>query len=163
MRPGGIPDAVTKILKMDLTYRLIEDSEGFEAFRALLKSSNLPADDLDFKKDLLVGYFEGNILVGTGGLEVYDSYGLLRSLSVKLGIRGKSVGTNITEYLIDEAKRKRLKAIYLLTETARGFFLKRGFTDIPRDSVPEPLKASSEFSQVCPTSATAMVLDISRE
>jgi amino-acid N-acetyltransferase len=148
---------------MDLTYRLIEDAESFEAFRSLLKASNLPADDLNFNKDLLVGYFEGNILVGTGGLEVYGDYGLLRSLSVKLGIRGKSVGTNITEYLIDEAKRRKLKAIFLLTETARGFFIKRGFTDVPRDSVPDPLKASSEFSHVCPTSATAMVLDLTRD
>lgn len=145
---------------MELTYKLIDDAESFEAFRSLLKASNLPADDLNFNKDLLVGYFEGNVLVGTGGLEVYGEFGLLRSLSVKLGIRGKSVGTNITEYLIDEAKRKKLKAIYLLTETARGFFLRLGFNDVPRDSVPEPLKASSEFSHVCPTSASAMMLDI---
>jgi amino-acid N-acetyltransferase len=145
---------------MDLTYRLIDDAESFEAFRTLLKASSLPVDDLNFNKDLLVGYFEGNILVGTGGLEVYGDYGLLRSLSVKLGIRGKSVGTNITEYLIDEAKRKKLKAIYLLTETARGFFQKMGFQDIPRDTVPEPLKASSEFSHICGNSAVAMVLDL---
>ena len=145
---------------MELTYKLIDDAESFEAFRSLLKASNLPADDLNFNKDLLVGYFEGNVLVGTGGLEVYGEFGLLRSLSVKLGIRGKSVGTHITEYLIDEAKRKKLKAIYLLTETARGFFLRLGFNDVPRDSVPEPLKASSEFSHVCPTSASAMMLDI---
>ena len=143
---------------MELTYKLIEDAESFEAFRSMLKASNLPADDLNFNKDLLVGYFEGNVLVGTGGLEVYGQFGLLRSLSVKLGIRGKSVGTNITEYLIDEAKRRKLKAIYLLTETARGFFLRLGFNDVPRDSVPEPLKASSEFSHVCPTTATAMML-----
>jgi amino-acid N-acetyltransferase len=146
---------------MDLTYRLIDDAKSFEAFRSLLKASNLPADDLNFNKDLLVGYFEGNVLVGTGGLEVYGDYGLLRSLSVKLGIRGKSVGSNLTEYLIEEAKLRKLKAIYLLTESARGFFQKHGFTDIPRDSVPEPLKVSSEFANVCPATATAMVLDIS--
>ena len=145
---------------MDLTYRLIDDETSFEKFRSLLKSSNLPADDLNFNKDLLVGYFEGDALVGTGGLEVYGEYGLLRSLSVKLGIRGKSVGTNITEYLIDEARERKLKAIYLLTENAHGFFQKRGFIDIPRDSVPEPLKASSEFSHVCSPSASAMVLDL---
>jgi amino-acid N-acetyltransferase len=145
---------------MDLTYRLIDDAESFEAFRSLLKASNLPADDLNFNKDLLVGYFEGSVLVGTGGLEVYGDYGLLRSLSVKLGIRGKSVGSNITEYLIEEARQKKLKAIYLLTESARGFFQKHGFTDIPRDSVPDPLKVSSEFANVCPATAAAMVLNI---
>jgi amino-acid N-acetyltransferase len=145
---------------MELTYKIIDDASGFEEFRTLLKSSGLPADDLNFNKDLLVGYFEGKVLVGTGGLEIYGPYGLLRSLSVKMGIRGKSVGTNITEYLIDEARERKLKAIYLLTETAHGFFEKRGFHDIARDAVPEPLKASSEFSHVCPTSALAMVLEL---
>jgi amino-acid N-acetyltransferase len=77
-----------------------------------------------------------------------------------MGIRGKSVGTHITEYLIDEARDRKLKAIYLLTETARGFFEKRGFRDIQRDSIPDPLKASSEFSHVCPQTALAMVLEL---
>lgn len=145
---------------MDLTYKIIDDEKGFDEFRSLLKASGLPADDLNFQKDLLVGYFEGNILVGTGGLEVYGDYGLLRSLSVKMGIRGKSVGTNIVEYLIDEARERRLKGIYLLTENAHGFFEKRGFRSIPRDAIPESLKTSSEFSHVCPDSAIAMVLEL---
>jgi amino-acid N-acetyltransferase len=146
---------------MELTYKLITDSESFDAFRSLLKSSNLPADDLDFKKDLLVGYYEGDALVGTGGLEVHGSYALLRSLSVKLGIRGKSVGTTITEYLLNEARKKKLKAIYLLTETAHGFFQKKGFQSVPRNEVPEEVKASSEFAHVCPTTAVVMCLAIS--
>ena len=145
---------------MDLTYKLIEDAESFEAFRSLLKASNLPADDLNFKRDLLVGYYEGNALVGTGGLEIHGPYALLRSLSVKLGIRGKSVGTTITEYLLGEAKKKKLKAIYLLTETAGNFFRKKGFTDVKRDQVPEEIKATTEFSQVCADTAVVMVLPI---
>src|SRR5688572_3349279 len=143
---------------MELTYRLIQDANSFEAFRSLLKSSGLPADDLDFKKDLLVGYYEGDELVGTGGLEIYGPYALLRSLSVKFGIRGKSVGTTITEYLLQEAKKRNLKSIYLLTETAQGFFLKKGFKAIARDAVPPQVKVSSEFSHVCPTSAAVMEL-----
>lgn len=145
---------------MELQYKLIQDAESFKTFRALLKASNLPADDLDYKRDLLVGYYEGDSLVGTGGLEVYEPYALLRSLSVKMGIRGKSVGTTITEYLLEEAKKKKLKSIYLLTETAHGFFLRKGFKDIKRDEIPEAVKASSEFSHVCPESAKAMVLSI---
>jgi amino-acid N-acetyltransferase len=145
---------------MDLEYKVITDAESFENFRALLKASNLPADDLDFKKDLLVGYYEGDALVGTGGLEIYGPYALLRSLSVKLGIRGKAVGTTITQYLLDEARKRKLKAIYLLTETAHGFFLKKGFADVPRESVPNEVKRSSEFTHVCPSSASVMVLSL---
>lgn len=145
---------------MELTYKLIEDTEHFEAFRSLLKASNLPADDLNFKRDLLVGYYEGDELVGTGGLEVHGNYALLRSLSVKFGIRGKAVGTTITEFLLKEAKKKKIKAVYLLTETAKGFFQKRGFKDVPRTEVPEEVKKSSEFSHVCPTTAAVMCLTI---
>jgi amino-acid N-acetyltransferase len=143
---------------MNLEYRLIQDAESFNTFRSLLRSSNLPADDLNFEKDLLVGYYEGDDLVGTGGLEIYGPYALLRSLSVKLGIRGKSVGSTIAEFLLEEARKRKLKAIYLLTETAHGFFEKKGFRDIQRDEVPAEVKRSSEFTTVCPVSAAAMVL-----
>src|SRR5688500_9458054 len=145
---------------MESNYKLIKDPESFEAFRILLQSCNLPADDLNFNRDLLVGYYEDDTMVGTGGLEVHGPYALLRSLSVKLGIRGKSVGSSITEFLLNEAKKKRLKAIYLLTETAHGFFQKKGFKDVPREEVPSEVKASSEFSHVCPTTAAVMYLPI---
>ena len=145
---------------MDLNYKLIKDRESFEAFRSLLKASSLPADDLDFNRDLLVGYYEGDALVGTGGLEIYGPYALLRSLSVKMGIRGKSVGTTITEYLLEEAKKRKLKGIYLLTETAHGFFLKKGFKDVAREAVPAEVKQSAEFSKLCPQSAAVMCLDL---
>ena len=159
--PAAVRIAVaTKPFRMELTYKLIQDAESFEAFRSLLKASGLPADDLDHEKDLLVGYYEGDALVGTGGLEIHGPYGLLRSLSVKVGIRGKSVGSTIYEFLLNEARKKKIRAIYLLTETARGFFQKKGFTDVPRDQVPEEVKSSSEFSHVCPTSAIVMVLPL---
>lgn len=145
---------------MELDYKLIKDTESFEAFRSLLKSSGLPADDLDFKRDLLVGYYEGSELVGTGGLEVYQPYGLLRSLSVKMGIRGRAVGSTITEFLLAEAKQRNLKGIYLLTETAHGFFQKKGFVDVPREAVPEQVRQSREFAKLCPQSAAVMVLEL---
>lgn len=146
---------------MELNYKLIKDTESFEAFRSLLKSSGLPADDLDFNRDLLVGYYEGDELVGTGGLEVYGAYALLRSLSVKMGIRGKAVGSTITEYLLAEAKVRKLKGVYLLTETAHGFFQKKGFKDVPREEVPAEVKQSAEFSKLCSESAAVMCLSFS--
>ena len=145
---------------MDFNYRVINDPESFAAFRSLLTASNLPVEDLDYKKDLLVGYYEGDSLVGTGGLEIYGPYALLRSLSVKMGIRGKAVGTTLTEYLLQEARKRQLKGIYLLTETAHGFFLKKGFKDVNRNAVPEEVKQSAEFSKLCPQSAAVMCLEL---
>lgn len=152
---------VIKPFRMELDYKIIKDSESFEAFRSLLNASGLPVDDLDFEKDLLVGYYEGDELVGTGGLEIYGPYALLRSLSVKMGIRGKAVGSTITEYLLAEAKARNLKSIYLLTETARGFFLKKGFSDVKREEVPDDIKKSAEYSKHCSQSAAVMQLSLS--
>ena len=146
---------------MDSPLKVVNDEENFQMFRSLLKSSSLPADDLNFKKDLLVGYYEDGAMVGTGALEVYGDYALLRSLSVKLGTRGKALGTAITEHLIAEAKKRKLKGIYLLTEKAHGFFQRKGFQDVARDKVPDALQASSEFSHVCSDTAAAMHLDVS--
>jgi len=145
---------------MTLTPKIINDPESFDAFRSLLKSSSLPADDLSFTNHLLIGYYHENDAVGTGGLEIYGDYALLRSLSVKVGIRGQAFGSFITDHLIDQANLKKLKAIYLLTETAHAFFLKKGFKDTPRDEVPEEVKLSSEFSKVCPTTAAVMKMEL---
>jgi amino-acid N-acetyltransferase len=139
---------------------VVTTNQEFQAFRTLLKSSNLPADDLNYERDLLVSYVEDGIMVGTGGLEIYGDYGLLRSLSVRLGTRGKALGTAITEFIIEQARERKLKAIYLLTETARGFFIRKGFSDISRDEVPAVLQQSSEFSHVCGKSAIAMQLPL---
>jgi amino-acid N-acetyltransferase len=146
---------------MELTYKIIKDLSSFEDFRALLRNSGLPADDLNFERDLLVGYYEGDQLVGTGALEIYEPYALLRSLSVKLGIRGKSVGSTIATYLLDEASKRNLKSIYLLTESAQGFFSKKGFKEVSREEVPIQIKSSSEFSNVCSPTASVMHLLLS--
>jgi len=148
-------------LIMESPLVIIATNDAFQEFRTLLKSSSLPADDLNFQRDLLVSYVEDNVMVGTGGLEIYGDYGLLRSLSVRLGTRGKALGTAITEFIIAQARERKLKAIYLLTETARGFFLRKGFTDVSRDQVPAVLQQSSEFAHVCGKSAIAMHLLLS--
>jgi len=145
---------------MELTSKVIDNAESFETFRSLLQLANLPADDLDFKKHLLIGFYDGITPVATGGLEIYNPYALLRSLSVKFGVRGLSLGSTITEQLIGHAKSKGIEAVYLLTETAHAFFLKKGFRDVAREDVPQEIKSSSEFSHVCSTSAVCMVYKI---
>lgn len=99
-------------------------------------------------------------MVGTGGIEIYRPYALLRSLSVKLGTRGKSLGSRITEDIIAHAREQKLEAVYLLTETAQSFFRKKGFRVIAREQAPEQIKSSPEFAHACPTSAAVMMLPL---
>ena len=83
---------------------------------------------------------------------------LLRSLAVSQTMRSQSLGKQIVEDLIQQVKSKGIKEIYLLTLTAYYFFLKLGFSEVYRDAVPQEIKSSTEFSQVCPTSARVMKL-----
>jgi len=143
---------------MELQPKRVTDSIRLESFRSLLQSSGLPHQDLSFEQHILMGYHDNDELVGTGALEIYGDHALLRSLAVKLGARGLSLGSSIIKDLIQQAKKNNLKGIYLLTETAASFFALKGFKEISRDLVPDEVRRSSEFSHVCPTSATCMFL-----
>ncbi|HEX7015407.1 MAG TPA: arsenic resistance N-acetyltransferase ArsN2 [Cyclobacteriaceae bacterium] len=135
----------------------IRDAESFEAFRDLLRSVNLPCDDLSMDRHILIGYYEEDRLIATGALELRGQYALLRSLAVKDALRGRRLGSRITDELIDVARENKVTHIYLLTETARLFFKRKGFVDIDRKDVPAEVQGSSEFSGVCSDDAVCMV------
>lgn len=141
---------------MELKSTHIRDAERFNEFRDLLRSVGLPCDDLTLDKHILIGYYENDRLIGTGALELYGKYALLRSLAVKDTLRGRMLGSRITDELIVLAQENHISHIYLLTETARLFFKRKGFVDIPRENVPEVVRASSEFSGVCSGEAVCM-------
>jgi amino-acid N-acetyltransferase len=138
--------------------KIASDQEAMNRIAGLLRESDLPFQDLRLENNFFVTYYnDSNELVGSGGLELYGSYSLLRSVAVQKLARGKSIGKYIANDLIQNARLKSIKEIYLLTETARDFFIKVGFKDMSRDEVPEEVRASSEFASVCPVSAACMV------
>jgi amino-acid N-acetyltransferase len=145
-------------MEMEIKTKVIKDAETFNEFRALLKTSGLPHADLDFQNHILIGYYDEEKLIGTGALEIYKPYALLRSLAVSDTMRGQSLGSKITDDIIREAKKNNIKGIYLLTETARLFFRRKGFKDIQRNDAPKEVTASTEFSSVCSDSAVCMEL-----
>jgi amino-acid N-acetyltransferase len=121
----------------------------------LLKENDLPTEDLDDDKRLfaLVGEYG---IIGTGGLEFFDDAALLRSVSVKYNFRGVGYGKIIALELELLCKEKNISSIYLLTETAQDFFENLGYEAVDRETVPDAIKKSSEFSAICPSSAIVM-------
>jgi amino-acid N-acetyltransferase len=57
---------------------------------------------------------------------------------------------------MSDAEKKKFRALYLLTTTAENYFPAFGFTAIPRDSVPDEIQTTSEFKDICPSSAIVM-------
>jgi amino-acid N-acetyltransferase len=127
-----------------------------EAIKAILLAEKLPVDDLPQTLDNFVAATEDGLLAGVAGLEIYGGYGLLRSLAVLPGYRNKGVAGKLVGRIESLAASRGLKELYLLTETAAGYFAGKGFQQVSRDAVPDEIKQSSEFSQMCPVSATVM-------
>jgi len=138
--------------------KVIENKEALAPVLVLLQSSKLPFQDITLEGNLFMSYQdEAGNLIGSGGLELYGPYSLIRSIAVDEKQRGKSLGKQIVEDIIQQARSRSLKEIYLLTETAHDFFIHIGFKDVSRDLVPDAVKASPEFISVCPVSAACMV------
>ena len=95
-------------------------------------------------------------VVGVAGLEVHGEDGLLRSVAVDPEYRGQGLAASLVEAALERAKRLRLRAVYLLTTSARGSFARRGFADCPRDEAPAAIRESWEFRTGCPSTAALM-------
>ncbi len=146
---------------MNYTSTIINDKETLEKLRQFLKVNQLPSPDIRLEGSLYFGYQDKDgKLIGSGGLELYGDLALLRSIAVDEEFRSQSIGKGIVEEIIDKAMSLKIKDLYLLTETARTFFLKNGFTDVPREKTPNVIKLSTQFTQVCPASAAVMKLSI---
>lgn len=123
---------------------------------ALLQSEKLPVEDLPASLDNFFLARHDDEIAGAIGLEQYESYALLRSMVVSKEYRNNHIASRLVEHLEDYGRSLGINTMYLLTETAPAYFEKKGYQKINRDDVPAPVKASSEFSHVCPVSAIAM-------
>ncbi len=122
----------------------------------LLSAQKLPVEDLPAGLDNFIVAIEDGRVIGVAGLELYGSYGLLRSVAVDPQQRNKGIAAGLLTRIEEIANGLNLEGIYLLTETAADYFNKKGYEHIARMDIPEEVKASSEFSHVCPQSAIAM-------
>jgi len=147
---------------MNLIHKIVSNETEFESFREAVKAAGLPHQDLNYQNQVLISYYDGNKLVGTGGLEVVNQFALLRSVSVTPDNRGQNLGKAITTDLLKNAQTSNIEAVFLLTETAKPFFEKHGFETTDRTTAPTEIKSTTEFSSVCPVSAAFMVKKLDR-
>jgi amino-acid N-acetyltransferase len=135
-------------------------STDLSAMLALLAQHRLPGADLERHLATALVAREGDRLVGCAAIEVYGTAGLLRSVAVDDAQRGTGIGARLTQAALALARTRGLTMLYLLTETAAGFFPRFGFRPIARDAVPTAVRRSVEFTGACPESAAALVHEL---
>lgn len=134
---------------------LLNDPEITQALE-LLNENALPTTDLPKQQVRLFGISENNKLTGCVGIEVFGESALLRSLATSSSSRGKGLGKLLTKKVEATAKEEGVTKLFLLTETAENFFKKMNYSAIERASVPDVIKQTTEFSELCPSTAVAM-------
>lgn len=116
-----------------------------DALAALLRSVDLPAPGPeDAPVSMLVARDAGRIL-GCVGVERHPPFALLRSLAVPPEARGRGVGGDLVRELLLRLRAEATPAVYLLTFDAQPFFARFGFSELCRESVPEPIRQSREL------------------
>jgi amino-acid N-acetyltransferase len=95
-------------------------------------------------------------VVAVAGLEVHGEDGLLRSVAVDPDYRGQGLAASLVEAAMDRARLVRLRSVYLLTTTARDYFARHAFADVPREEAPVAIRESWEFRTGCPSTAAFM-------
>jgi amino-acid N-acetyltransferase len=128
----------------------------------LLAAAQLPTEDLT-ASHCEHFYFTGSPTEPTGliGLELFGHVALLRSLVVAPDRRRTGEGAALLRHAEDQARERGVATLYLLTTTAESFFAKHGYQRAPRDSAPAAIRATREFSSICPASSAFMMRQLS--
>lgn len=129
--------------------------------RRLLSAATLPVDDLTpMHLEHFFGCGAPDAPQGVGGLEIHGRDALLRSLAVEEAARGRGCGKALVAALEAHAREHGVRRIFLLTTSAARFFEKLGYRAIARAVAPASIRATAEFSALCPESAVAMAKDL---
>jgi amino-acid N-acetyltransferase len=93
---------------------------------------------------------------GVVGLELYGNVALLRSLAVSPESRGNGYGKALIAYAERYAQSRGVREVFLLTTTAAELFERFDYRRIDRESAPDVIRKTEEFSALCPSTSAFM-------
>lgn len=117
--------------------------EDLGAIKVLLAVCLLPAhEESDHRGTFFVAESERGI-IGVCGIELCDgSVAMLGSLGVMPGYRKQKIGRRLVHRAMSHAQDQGIERLFVLTESATGYFQNNGFTALERKSAPSQLKTA---------------------
>jgi amino-acid N-acetyltransferase len=148
------PNRIDRLIYRDACLYDLKEIKG------LLESYDLPSIDVEeHVANFVVAESNGKI-IGVGGFERCEDFGLLRSFAVTSGQKGRGIADHLFSLVKAKAVECGIGQFYLLTTTADKYFDRHGFVVCNRDTVPDQIKATRQFSELCPCSAVVMVSNL---
>jgi amino-acid N-acetyltransferase len=132
----------------------IEPVSSIEEVAALLAENALPIADISASSALqFFGIRNGGNLAAVVGVELYPPFGLLRSLAVRPSFRKRGLARELVLIAESRSAAQGAETLFLLTTTAHRFFRGLGYSPASRDEAPSAIRATSQFSSLCPASS----------
>jgi len=143
-------------MKAEYTLRRADINDA-DSIKKLLQESGLPTVRIEKQlSEFIIAEERGSIL-GTLGA-VYDgNKALLRSFAVCKENRKNGIGAALIKEMFAIMKAKKIREVFLLTETAAAYFINLRFLEISRADIPKILLTESGLDQACPCSSQCFV------
>jgi amino-acid N-acetyltransferase len=157
LRAGVTPGEIDAAPEGGLIAMKISARPTLAGATALLAAARLPIEDLT-PEHCEHFFFAGPESAPDGlvGLELFGDVALLRSLVVAESRRGAGTGSALLDHAEAYARSRGVRRLYLLTTTAEPFFARHGFGRAERQAAPPAIRATREFSGICPSSSAFM-------
>ncbi|WP_177225832.1 arsenic resistance N-acetyltransferase ArsN2 [Arsenicibacter rosenii] len=126
----------------------------------LLQAVGLPIEDLPEDPGHFFVLTDQQTVIGSAGMEPYDSVGLLRSVAITPDYRKAQLGKRLIDAIEVHALVTGIQQLYLITTTADGYFSKLGYSPVDRTAVPPAIAATQQFSGLCPSTARVMMKEL---
>ncbi|MGB2957951.1 MAG: arsenic resistance N-acetyltransferase ArsN2 [Bacteroidota bacterium] len=137
-------------------------AEDLPDILSILDQAALPLDGVqDHLQGFLLAENPNGTLIGSIALELYGKTALVRSAAIIPSHQRSGLGSLLLSKILEIAREHGVQRLLLLTTTAEKFFQQRGFHRIDADTVRGPVRASTEFSGACPSTATRMEMVLS--
>ncbi|HLB23129.1 MAG TPA: GNAT family N-acetyltransferase [Dehalococcoidia bacterium] len=98
----------------------------------------------EFLDGFAVGERNGDV-VGCGGIEMYGTSAVIRSIVVDERMRGTGLGRRLSELLMADARAAGATDLYLFTADAHDFWQHLGFADITFDDWKPEARVNWQF------------------
>lgn len=144
-----------------MNYRMASFSD-IEVIKEILNANHLPYIDChEHIENFFVAEING-LIIGVGGFENLNSLGLLRSIAVKSEYQNRGIAKQIYSLIDSKAQSLGFESLFLLTESAVGYFESFGYKIIERAEVPLQIKQTKQFKDLCPSSSMVMFKQINK-
>lgn len=120
---------------------------------ATLATAALPVDDLRQPGRHFFRFADCGGLIGFVGWEDLGDAALLRSLVVVPSRRGQGWGKVLTDWALLRLAEQGVSDAFVLTTTIQDWAERLGFRRIEREAAPQALRATRQFTSLCPASA----------